>query len=110
MTSTIHFLATLRNVLALSLCSFLILLTCTPFAVATPSTPLRRTAGAQHQSTGPHREGELLVRFRAGVPQLVKDTLMANHGLSKKGQLRGESTIEKFPVTSALCHTARLAP
>ena len=98
MTNAIRFLSALRNVIAMSLCWVLVLLTCTPFAVSRASTLRRKTDAAPPQSTGPHREGELLVRFRSGVPQAVKDTLMANHGVSRKAQLRGESGIERFKV------------
>jgi RHS repeat-associated protein len=44
------------------------------------------------------RSGELLVRFRSGVAQQNKDTVLAAHGTRRKRQLRGESTVEKLEV------------
>src|SRR4029077_7545909 len=44
------------------------------------------------------RAGELLVRFRSGVAQQTKDTVLAAHGTRRKRQLSGESTVEKLEV------------
>jgi hypothetical protein len=44
------------------------------------------------------REGELLIRFRAGVSEQNKDTVLTSHGARRKKQLRGESTVEKLEV------------
>ncbi|MDQ3668012.1 MAG: S8 family serine peptidase [Acidobacteriota bacterium] len=49
------------------------------------------------QASG-QRSGELLVRFRGGVSEQEKATLAAAHGGRRKGQLRGESGIEKLEV------------
>ncbi|HEV7745767.1 MAG TPA: S8 family serine peptidase [Pyrinomonadaceae bacterium] len=45
-----------------------------------------------------HRSGELLVRFRSGLAQQNKDTVMAAHGARRKRLLRGESTVEQLEV------------
>src|SRR5712691_3910357 len=44
------------------------------------------------------RSGELLVRFRAGVVQQNKETVLASHGTRAKKQLRGASGVEKIEV------------
>ncbi|HLM24030.1 MAG TPA: S8 family serine peptidase, partial [Pyrinomonadaceae bacterium] len=46
-----------------------------------------------------HREGELLVRFRAGVSQRDQEAIIARHGAQKKNELRGASGIGKLKVT-----------
>ena len=51
-----------------------------------------------NQQTANRREGELLIRFRAGASALNKDTVIASHGTRRKRQLRGESTVEKLEV------------
>jgi RHS repeat-associated protein len=38
------------------------------------------------------------VRFRSGIAQQNKDTVLATHGTRRKKQLRGESTVEKLEV------------
>ena len=47
------------------------------------------------------RSGELLVRFRSGVAQQNKDTVLATHGTRGKKQLRGASGVEKLEVIGA---------
>ena len=37
----------------------------------------------------PRRDGELLVRFRAGIPEQQKDLIVASHGARRKKILRG---------------------
>jgi subtilisin family serine protease len=46
-----------------------------------------------------YREGELLVRFRAGVSKRDQEAIIARHGAQKKNDLRGESGIGKLTVT-----------
>ncbi|HEV7473479.1 MAG TPA: S8 family serine peptidase [Pyrinomonadaceae bacterium] len=58
-----------------------------------PSVP----AGLNQQNVS-RREGELLIRFRAGVSERNKDTLRMSHGARRKKQLRGESKVEKLEV------------
>ena len=40
------------------------------------------------------------MRFRAGVSERDKDTILASHGAQRKKYLRGESGIEKLRLTS----------
>ena len=61
------------------------------------SGKLKRTANL-NQQTPNRRDGELLIRFRAGVPEQTKDTLRSSNGTRRKKQLRGESTVEKLEV------------
>src|SRR5258705_8052775 len=61
------------------------------------SVKLKRIASL-NQQTANRREGELLIRFRAGVSEQSKDTLRAANGTRRKKQLRGESTVEKLEV------------
>jgi len=48
--------------------------------------------------TTARREGEILIRFRAGVSEQNKDTIRMSHGARRKKQLRGESSVEKLEV------------
>ena len=47
----------------------------------------------------PSRDGELLVRFRLGIPEQQKELIVAAHGARRKKILRGESGIEKLELT-----------
>jgi len=65
--------------------------------LAGPARPFRRvksSSSAPAQATVAHREGELLVRFRAGVSSREKETIIATQGARKKKDLRGQSGIE----------------
>jgi len=50
------------------------------------------------QEPAPHREGELLVRFRSGVSQRDKDTIIAAQNARRKKQLQGDSGVEKLEL------------
>src|SRR5215213_3696828 len=70
-----------------------------PFAVAerlqygpTPATEM------QERTTPPYREGELLIRFRPGVSQLVKDLIISTQDARRKKELRGESGVETLQL------------
>jgi thermitase len=52
----------------------------------------------QNLQTPTYRKGELLIRFRGGLSQIEKDTIMATSGARLKKELRGESEIEKLEV------------
>lgn len=52
------------------------------------------------QQRGGRRDGELLVRFRAGVSEQDKANVFLSHGARRKKQLRGESGIEKLEVAT----------
>jgi subtilisin family serine protease len=53
---------------------------------------------AQADPNAPRREGELLVRFRAGISKSDKETILVTHGARKKQDLEGESGIEKLEL------------
>src|SRR4051794_33189639 len=77
----------------------LVSLMCTPFAVAEGSRfGPARVSGMQERTTPPYREGELLVRFRPGVPQLVKDLIVSTQGARRKKEPRGESGVETLQL------------
>lgn len=44
------------------------------------------------------RASELLVRFRGGVSQVERNTVIAAHGAQRKKQLRGESGVEQLEL------------
>jgi serine protease len=70
-----------------------------PFATAARSARLTKPAKlAQAALNAPYREDELLVRFRPGVSQHDKDTIIAAQGARKKKQVEGESGIEKLEL------------
>ena len=73
----------------------------TPYSAATGSAlvvrPVKQSAQADANA---HREGELLVRFRLGISQREKETIIATHGARKKKDLGGDSGIEKLEVLS----------
>ena len=79
MTNSLRYSATtLRIVVAAALSYLLVVSTCAPLSVAAGSysnpKPVRTI---QQQSVAPYREHELLVRFRAGTSELVRDTIVA---------------------------------
>src|SRR6185503_853193 len=47
-----------------------------------------------------YREGEILVRFRNGVSEKDKETIMATHGGRRKKQLKGDSGFEKLELAA----------
>jgi hypothetical protein len=47
-----------------------------------------------------YREGEILVRFRDGVSQRDKETILATHGVRRKQQLEGDSGFEKLELAA----------
>ena|SRR5689334_3210910 len=73
-----------------------------PFATNAISRHARTTnGGAQNKVYAPHREGELLVRFRPGVSNRDKDAIIATNGARKKKDLDGDSGIEKLEVVTS---------
>ncbi|HYR74761.1 MAG TPA: S8 family serine peptidase [Pyrinomonadaceae bacterium] len=53
----------------------------------------------QNLQTPSYRNGELLVRFRAGTSQSDKEIVATTHGAHRKKQLSGESAVEKLELT-----------
>jgi subtilisin family serine protease len=88
-----------RVIVAAFLCYVLLIWTWAPFSSAARGA-FKYTAARprQNQDAAPHREGELLVRFRAGVSEKDKDTIVATQGARKKKRLAGESGIEKLEL------------
>ena len=89
--------ATLRMAAAAALSCVLVVSLCAPLRVGARSISKTRSVATKQQSAAPYREHELLVRFRAGTSELVKDTILATHGARKK-QLRGESGVERLEL------------
>ena len=86
----------LRVITVAFLSYLLVILTCAPFSISARSFAVVKVA--QDVPAAPYRDSELLVRFRAGVPEQVKDMILAAHGARNKKQLAGESSVEKFQL------------
>jgi len=71
-----------------------------PFATAARSAHTIKPTRSSQEANAPYREGELLVRFRAGVSKRDQETIVAAHGARKKKELHGESGIEKLELLS----------
>src|SRR5215213_2901897 len=91
----------LHRVLAVLFLSYVLVSTMwTPFTAAERSRFGRtRASEMQERTTPPYREGELLVRFRPGVSQLVKYLIVSTQGGRRKKELRGESGVETLQLT-----------
>src|SRR5690348_4961244 len=100
----------------------LITLLCSPFSVsAMPTSPKKVRGSTQESVAVRYRNEELLVRFREGVTQKDKETILTAYGARRKKQLEGDSRLEKleldtgrdaktvFPVTTcgAMCWVDR---
>jgi RHS repeat-associated protein len=90
-----------RTTIAISLflSYLLIVLLCTPVAVSSHGTFAVKPP-TQNQVAARYRDGEILVRFRGGVSEKEKETIIATHGAQKKKQLRGDSGFEKLELTA----------
>jgi hypothetical protein len=86
-----------RVVVATFLTYLLAILMCVPFT-SSAHIPMSKPSRVQ-QPAPQYREGELLVRFRAGVSKPDQEAIIARHGAQKKNDLRGESGIGKLTVT-----------
>ena len=97
-----------RTTVAAALSYVLVVTLCAPLIVAARSlSKARSVLTTQQQSVAPYREHELLVRFRAGTSELVKDTISAAQGARRKKQLRGESGFERLELRTG--HDVRTA-
>jgi RHS repeat-associated protein len=78
-----------------------ILLLCAPFSVSAVSS-FSGKGGLSTQETVQvrYREGEVLVRFREGVSEKDKETIIATHGGRKKLQLKGDSGFERLELAA----------
>src|ERR1044072_1985129 len=90
---------TLRMTVAAALSCLLVVSTWAPLSVAAGSfSSAKPILAIRQQPPAPYREHELLVRFRAGTSELVKDTIFAAHGARRKKQLRGEAGVERLEL------------
>jgi fervidolysin-like protein len=92
--------SSLRITVATLISVVLIVTTCVPFSGAARSSSFKRRNSRSIQSAAPHREGELLVRFRPGVSQQDKESIIAAHGGRKKKDLSAESGVEKLELVN----------
>jgi hypothetical protein len=95
-------LTSVRAITSIILFYLFVLLSCIPFCSLARAESIAETVVRvnQEESLAAHRNGELLVRFRPGVPQQAKDTILASHGARRKKSLRGESAIESLQLSS----------
>ncbi len=63
-----------------------------------PERTIKSSLKPQEKINAPHRDGELLVRFRAGVSKQEKDLLLATHGARKTKDLKGDSGVERLQL------------
>jgi hypothetical protein len=86
----------LRITTAAFLSYLLVILTCVPFSTSAQSFPTAKVV--QQVPAAQYRDTELLVRFRTGVPEQVKEMILAVQGARRKKQLGGESSVEKLQL------------
>lgn len=86
------------SVLALYLSYLLVILLCVPFTTAARLRLFVTPVVHLDSQKIPHRDGEVLVRFRGGISQRDKDTILTTHGVKKINQLRGASGFEKLEL------------
>src|SRR5262245_48391923 len=93
---TLHSRSTVT--VSLSLSYLLVILLCTPFAASGGPSVRKARGSAQDQLPARYRAGELLIRFRDGVNQRDKDTIINTYGARRKRQLKGESGLEQLEL------------
>ena len=87
--------------ISLFLSYLLVILLCAPFTPTVRATSARTSVvPTQAQAAAPHRDGEVLVRFRSGVSQHEKDSVIATHGVRRIKKLRGNSNLDKWELPS----------
>jgi subtilisin family serine protease len=77
----------------------LVILLCTPFTTTGRSRWSIKLVNRQDQVNAPHRDAQLLVRFRAGLSQREKETVAARYGVRKIKKLRGDSGFDKLELS-----------
>jgi hypothetical protein len=92
----------LRNVLAFTLLISIALIPCQgPFSPSYAARGhLAKVAISQESQMPSHKAGEVLVRFKGGSSENLKNIVAATYRVGRKKQLRGESAIEKLDVLS----------
>jgi subtilisin family serine protease len=89
-------------VLSSFLSYLLVMVLCIPFTTTVRANLLVKPLSLLPEPQNiPEREGELLVRFRGGVSQRDKDTILATLGVNKVKELRGGSGFEKVELSGA---------
>ena len=80
----------IREMSAVLLSYLLAVAVCAPLTIAR-RLPLKAKSNARMslQAAATAREGELLVRFRSGVSQRDKESIVATHGARRKKQQKG---------------------
>ena len=87
-------------VLSSFLSYLLVMVLCVPFTTTARANLLVQPVSLFPEPHNvPEREDELLVRFRGGVSQRDKDTILATVGVKKIKQLRGGSGFEKVELS-----------
>jgi len=87
-------------IVAAALSYLLLVSTCAPLSMAARPLSNKRSVATIQQSAAPYRERELLVRFRAGTSELVKDTISAAQGARRKKKLTSESGVERLELSN----------
>src|SRR5215216_4606625 len=85
----------LRVTTAAFLSYLLVIVTCVPFSTSARSIAAKVV---QEVPAAQYRDTELLVRFRTGVPEQVKDMILAVQGVRRKKKLADESGVEKLQL------------
>ena len=102
MNSSRYSRPTLRMIVAAALSYLVLVSTCAPLSMsARPVLKKRSVVNIQQQPAAPYREHELLVRFRAGTSELVKDTIFATQGARRKKKLPSESGVERLELSNS---------
>ena len=88
---------TVRMALAVALSYVLVVSVCAPLsgAVRVLSKP-RSVLTIHQQSVASYREHELLVRFRTGTSELVKDTISATQGARRRSTFAANLTLRNW--------------
>jgi hypothetical protein len=90
-------------VLSSFLSYLLVMMLCVPFTtVARANLTVTPVSLLPEQQNIPDSEGELLVRFRGGVSQRDKDTILATLGVKKVKELRGGSVSKRSNCLKAV--------
>ena len=78
---------------------WLVITLCAPFLTHAKSVSSKKIGKpGEEQTRIAYREGEVLVRFRAGVSKSSRDLVVAAHGAKRKKQLQGDSGLEALEL------------
>lgn len=108
MPITMHGSNSRRRIILAALLTYLIVILTRVPLIGSAKLYTSRPGRMQQQSAPQYLEGELLVRFRGGVPQRDQDAIIARHGAQKKKDLRGESGVAKLKVSGQDVRTVAL--